>query len=385
MAEILNFLTNGKSQRTVETAFNEEKFLKNLSKLTGEKIEKIFDAEIFTDVFSKMEVKDFEDIKYKIINKNIRNKVFDKSKVLGRFNVIIDMTRFQKAHYEVTKEMLHQNNDGVMIWYQAVEEIKMVANNMAISMCSEIVKNTDGETKQDCEINAMKRLLPKLHGYFSRLEIRILGDGLYACEAFLNICEKYKWEYIVVLKDKKIPTVEAEYERLVGLEKDNIEIEEKEKTIKIMQWVNGIEYKGKKVNVLEEITYNKIRKEQSRWLWITNREITKRNVKILIKTAKERSYIENQGFKEQKKTSGIELEHVYSKNFEAMQIIYQLIQIAHMILQFIEHSDITGNFRKKYGSVKVFAKKLYATLIYNEITDIELQEVSCCKIQIRFP
>ena len=37
-----------------------------------------------------------------------------------------------------------------------------------------------------------------------------------------------------------------------------------------------------------------------------------------------KDYIENQGFKEQKVTSGIELEHVYSKNIKAIKVIYTM-------------------------------------------------------------
>ena len=93
-----------------------------------------------------------------------------------------------------------------------------------------------------------------------------------------------------------------------------------------------------------------------------------------------RDYIENQGFKEQKVTSGIDLEHVYSKNIKAIKVIYTIIQITHLILQIIEHSNICGDFRKKYGSVKVFRRKFYAHLTETQI-NIELIQK---KIQIRF-
>ena len=49
-------------------------------------------------------------------------------------------------------------------------------------------------------------------------------------------------------------------------------------------------------------------------MWITNREITRKNLYKIIYCARLRDYIENQGFKEQKVTSGIDLEHVYSRN-----------------------------------------------------------------------
>lgn len=81
-----------------------------------------------------------------------------------------------------------------------------------------------------------------------------------------------------------------------------------------------------------------------------------------------------------KVTSGIDLEHVYSKNINAIKVIYTIIQITHLILQIIEHSDICGDFNKKYGSVKVFRRKFYAHLTETEI-NIELTQT---KIQIRF-
>lgn len=264
LIELLNFLTAGKSQRHVESAFNEENFLRNISKITGKQINEIFDSEIFTDVFSRMSAKEFEDLKYRLVNRLIRNKVFDSEKTLRCFNVVLDMTRFQKAHYEVHPEMLHQTNEGITTWYQSVEELKIIGNGMAISMCNEMVRNTDSEEKQDCEINAMKRLLPKLHRYFPRLKLRILGDGLYSCNMFFNLCKKYNWEYITVLPDERIPSVMEEYELLVGMEKGNILFEEDKKHIKIVQWVNKIPYKEHMLNVLEQITYNKKTKEQTR-------------------------------------------------------------------------------------------------------------------------
>ena len=115
-------------------------------------------------------------------------------------------------------------------------------------------------------------------------------------------------------------------------------------------------------------------------MWITNREITRKNLYKIIYCAQLRDYIENQGFKEQKVTSGIELEHVYSKNIKAIKVIYTIIQITHLILQIVEHSNICGDFGKKYGSVKVFQRKFYAHLTETQI-NIELIQT---KIQIRF-
>ena len=145
-------------------------------------------------------------------------------------------------------------------------------------------------------------------------------------------------------------------------------------------WANEIGYKGKKVSVIRQITKDKERGKDSVWMWLTNRKVTNKNVTKIISCAKTRDYIENQGFKEQKVTSGIDLEHVYSKNINAIRMIYTIIQLVHMILQIIEHSDICGKFEEKYESVKVFRRKFYAHLTEKEI-DIEILKI---KIQIRF-
>lgn len=88
--------------------------------------------------------------------------------------------------------------------------------------------------------------------------------------------------------------------------------------------------------------------------------------------------INYEGFKEQKVTSGLDLEHVYSKDIRLIKVIYTIIQITHLILQILEHSDILGNFMKKFRSVKVFGK-----IFYSNITQTKLNEEKFFKIKIQ--
>ena len=111
MSEILMFLSEGKSQRFTETAFEETKYLENISKITKERIKKIPDAEIYTDVFSRIKKQDIERFQYKINYNMIRNKIYKDSKILGKYNLVLDAVRFQKAHYEISPEWLHEENE----------------------------------------------------------------------------------------------------------------------------------------------------------------------------------------------------------------------------------------------------------------------------------
>lgn len=382
--EILNFLTFGQAQRRIEKQFNTKSFFENVSKLSGTKqLKKIFDAEILTDTFSRLIIKEVENLRDGMTKKLLRNKIIDTDKVYGYFNVLVDSTRFQKAHYEVSKQWLHMTHEGVTSWYIAVEEAKIMGRKMALSIGTEMIRNEDGNTKQDCEINAFKRLAYKLKKIYPKLKIRVLGDSLYACEPVISICRKNYWEYLIVLKEERLPSVMEQYLELVWQESDNFLWQEDEKEIKVYQWVNGIDNEKYTTNILEEITYYKKSKEQTKWMWITNREITSRNVEVLARTGRKRSYIENQGFKEQK-SGCFALEHVYSRNYNAIQVIYLLIQIAHIIEQLIEHSNIVGSFRKKYGSVRDFSLQLLIYLTQFTIRETEYSELLEQKIQIRF-
>ena len=396
MSEMLMFLSEGKSQRFTETAFEETKYLENISKITKEKIKKIPDAEIYTNVFSRIEKEEMEKFQYKINYQMIRNKIYEESKILGKYNLVLDGTRFQKAHYEINKEWLKETIEGKTIWYISMLELKLVAHNMAISIMNEMIKNEDKkneneteeeiknksieEVKQDCELNASKRMIPRFRKIYPRLPVRIIADSLYPSIGLIELCEEENIEYIFVLKDKKIPTILTEFLTLVSLPTGSREIIETNEKIVLTLWENNIDYKGKKINVIRQITKNKETEKYSKWMWITNREITRKNLYKIIYCAKLRDYIENQGFREQKITSGIDLEHVYSKDIKAIKVIYTIIQITHLIMQIIEHSDICGDFNKKYGSVKVFRRKFYAHLTEKDI-NIEIIQI---KIQIRF-
>src|SRR5699024_6201929 len=85
MSEMLMFLSEGKSQRFTETAFEETKYLENISKITKERIKKITDAEIYTDVFSRIKKQDIERFQYKNNYNMIRNKIYKDSKILGKY------------------------------------------------------------------------------------------------------------------------------------------------------------------------------------------------------------------------------------------------------------------------------------------------------------
>jgi hypothetical protein len=86
---------------------------------------------------------------------------------------------------------------------------------MVFSIATEFIENEDENVdKQDCEINAFKRLQVQLKNKYPRLPICILGDSLYACEPVFEICENNNWKYLFRFKEGRIKSVAKEFEIL---------------------------------------------------------------------------------------------------------------------------------------------------------------------------
>lgn len=107
-----------------------------------------------------------------------------------------------------------------------------------------------------------------------------------------------------------------------------------------------MDYNGYKVNLAEygesrEQTCKKGKKKgetqttRKEFWFLTDLPVTRKNVADLVERGRMRWKIENEGFNAQKK-HGYSLEHPFSKNYQALKCHYFLIQIGHMIGQFMD-------------------------------------------------
>ena len=199
---------------------------------------------------------------------------------------------------------------------------------------TEFVENSNpGAKKQDYERMAVKRLMERLKKQFPMLPICISADSLYACESFFEICRKYRWAYIVRYKKGSIPSIYEEYQSLRKQEGNAREYQ----VGSLKCWydhVNQIDYRGYLVNLLE---YGD--SDGKAFCFLSSLTITERNRKTLLEDGRRRWAIENQGFNTQKR-QGYALEHLFSRNYQAIKNHYFLIQIGHMISQILESLEI---------------------------------------------
>ena len=211
----------------------------------------------------------------------------------------------------------------------------MLSENVIISIGTEFIENENEEvSKQDCELNAAKRLLERIKKEYPRLPICIQGDALYATEPFMKLCKEYKWSYLLTQKSGRQKNVDEGFEWIKKGEDTEYQTglcEEKGRGF-YANHVEEVAGKEEIMNVFEYEYEGKDKKQKTTFRWITNLEINKRNLEELIQAGRWRWKIENEGFNNQK--NGLyRIEHLNSRNSNAMKNHYLITQIADILMQ----------------------------------------------------
>ena len=140
--------------------------------------------------------------------------MFDRFRYKGAIQVLVDATGLSSHDYNLNGNCISKTKNGVTKYYKYVLEAKLVFGNMVISIDSEWIENKElnnENEKQDCEVNAFKRMAPRLKKNFPKLKFIITGDALYATTPMIDICKDNKWYYIFNLKKDRLKNVYEQF------------------------------------------------------------------------------------------------------------------------------------------------------------------------------
>lgn len=138
---------------------------------------------------------------------------------------------------------------------------------------------------------------------------------------------------MIRFKSGSIKSVANEFNVLSEIEKDNRKEEERDGAYQKYKWVNDIMYQDHNLSIVELV--EKKGNEETMFVYISSFKAKKKTVVEIAAIGRKRWKIENEGFNMQK-NQGYELEHLYSKDPNAMKNYYLLLQMAHMIKQLYE-------------------------------------------------
>ena len=317
-------------------------------------------ADTLSRLLENIDPQEIEGAIIRLVKRLIANKTLDPFKVNGKYIIAFDgtgkFTRDWEWSESCLKKHAHGQPEDVYKYYTYVLEASIVLpNGVTIPFMSEFLDrsefsvycDSEDKLKQDCETKSFKRLAERVKTVFPKLGIAATLDGLYANGPIIEILEKYKWDYMIILKDNSLKTVWEKYES----QKRNNKIEKHEGNMinnvkQVFNWANDLEYRyennGRKriflnLVICEETVYSekdelgvRVVIEQKRFVWLSSKRLTGKNVARQCNiVGRSRWNIETQNLIE--KHHGYAYQHCFSYDWQAMKCFHYLMHIGHIL------------------------------------------------------
>lgn len=267
--------------------------------------------------------------------------------------------------------------------------------------CSEIIPfmpeqivNTDGLTKQDCEMNSAKRFVEKTHKEFPQLNLLIGGDALFSKQPLIEDILKHKRHYLFGAKPDSHKYMMEWLDAYKELHSMGFQDEKGRKHY--YEWMNDNPLHGGedsiRVNFLRCTITGRSKKNPEKILyknsWVTDLLVSSENIKTLVKAGRCRWKNENECFNVMK-NHGYYMEHNYGHGEKNLAFnFYLLTLLAFFFHQIFELTDSQYKAcREKFGSKKHLWETIrsYIKIIVFEAWEILLEFVLNPKAYKLFP
>lgn len=280
----------------------------------------------------------------------------------GLYLCSIDATQYfhsQSIHCDSCLTTEHKN--GALSYSHKVLQTAIMHpdRRQVIPLMPEEIRNTDGNIKQDCEINAAKRLIPEIKKDHPQLGLIIAADDLFSRQPFITDVLANGYHYIFTVKPDSHKYL---MEWIYSYDKEDINecriIDKKGRTHKY-EWVNNVPLYGRADSIeVNFFRYQIISKDKNgnekiayKSSWITDLEINEENCVTLVRGARCRWKIENECFNTLK-NQGYSIEHNYGHGEKNLCFNFFLLTLlAFFFHQIFELTDpLYQDCRKKFGS-----------------------------------
>lgn len=237
-----------------------------------------------------------------------------------------------------------------------------------ISLCPEPIITQDGSNKNDCELNAFKRFIPKFRRDHPKLNVIFSLDALYATEPPIKLMFKHDCSFITVVKEtngtvfrqvnegeNSGETRQYEYSYEIG---DKV----KKQVIHRYRYRNNIHLnqdpRSTRVNFVEfweEINWdgkNGPETKRAHFAWITDLKVNKDTIVNIMKGGRARWKIENETFNTLK-NQGYNLEHNYGHGSNHLSVNFIMMMFLSFLIDQLQQSSCQ-RFRK---SISIYGRR----------------------------
>lgn len=316
-------------------------------------------ADTLARVLERIEPEAIEEVLMARMRALLRRRKLQALMVEQGYVIAFDGTQLWKRTTPFAPEALHaQHGDEVRYSAYVLKAVVVCPEGVTLPIgaefCENVVVSDEGEmaedVKQDCELKAFGRLAARLKRAFPHLRVMVVADGLYACGPVVQMCLRYGWDFMLVLKDGRLPKVWAEAQALHRLDQERNTVRRtwhgREQTI---WWVNDVDHEFQDqtrwraiavhVVVCEEhwtevvgvdSQGEQIREEKSaRHAWLSGRRLSAPNVHRRCNLAARHRWDVEETIQAEKRDC--HMTHAYSLNWQALKGWYYLMLLATLI------------------------------------------------------
>lgn len=230
------------------------------------------------------------------------------------------------------------------------------------------LENNEGgqHDKQDCELNAFKRLSVRLKELYPRLPMVIVADALYANAPVMDICRACPWDYMLVVKEGVLKDLNEE----ISLRPDRRAGKTKKGCPDLPQRPATGGHR------LSWRYWQQVLLDHQHGKRISPGPQNSRKPGALEDRKRGLQHTEKPGYN---------LQHKYSRtDFNAVKNYYQCIQIAHLIEQLTLLAKTIKKLLAGKTTILKISERIRNMLVFANINPCPINRLLDRKIQIRF-
>ena len=223
----------------------------------------------------------------------------------ARYLITLDGSQYFSSELVKCEHCLTTTKAGVTRYHHDILQAAIVHpdKRQVLPLAPEFIRNSDGKGgkyhKQDCEINAGCRMLERLRGDYPRMAAIIVADSLYSKQPFVERLRAGRFSFLLVAQPGDHKSL---YEDVDGLRRgnllDRLHTEQRGRRHEY-EWVTDVPLNGSRnaprINFIhfQIIKNGKVTQTNA---WITDLVPTADNIVQLVRAARARWKIENEGF-----------------------------------------------------------------------------------------
>lgn len=297
-----------------------------------------------------------------------RGKALESYRYLdGHYIVSIDGTgqySSKKVHCKNCCKKKHRSGETSYYHHMLGACIVHPEQRAVIPLAPEPIILSDGNTKNDCERNASKRLLADLRREHPHLKVLVVEDSLASNFPHLSLLDSLKMNYIIGVKSGDHAYL---FDWISDLKPQTHTQQDENGVEHSFCWYEDVPlndaHHGYRVSVID---YTETKKGQlQRFTWVTKMPVTTQNVYSLMRAARARWKIENETFNTLK-NQGYHFEHNYGHGKENLCSVMTMLMLLAFLIDQVQQLCCKHyqKARAHVGTFKVLFEKMRVLIEY---------------------